>query len=81
MFTDRARPLFLTLAGVGVTLLLRRTRPHVVARRANYIVTLGIALERAQMPVLLVIALGLALLPFLPAVATSRLMAPFSTSL
>ncbi len=44
MFTDRARPLFFTLAGVGVTLLLRRSRPQVLARRAAYIATLGIVL-------------------------------------
>ncbi len=44
VFTDRARPLFFTLAGVGVTLLLRSSRPQVLARRAAYITVLGILL-------------------------------------
>lgn len=44
VFTDRARPLFFTLAGVGVTLLLRSSHPKVLARRAVYIAALGIVL-------------------------------------
>lgn len=44
LFTDRARPLFFALAGIGVTLLMRKARPQVLARRAVFIAAVGVAL-------------------------------------